>query len=152
MESTSDYPISVKKSKAVKLNGKNMQWNALKKKRINNKVVILGNFGDIHPFRNGPVFMAETVYIEWCDKNFIYYWIDETTFPHAKELYLMAHPCEPETLWREFNHIYLTERFFQYKQRWAPEQDNVTMMEENAIKDLVASYEEEDIILEDIPE
>ena len=151
MQPTTYDVISIEKSKALKLSGTNIRWDTLKRKRINNKVVILGEFGDIHPFKNGPIFMAEKVYIEWCDKNFIYYWIDETTFPNAKEVYLMSHPCEPETLWRDFDHIYLTEQFWQYKERWAKDHDNITMMKKQVIKDRIASYEKEELISEDIP-
>jgi hypothetical protein len=98
-------------------------------------VVILRNMGNIHPFRDGPIFeRAHTVYVEGCDKNFVYYWCDERTFPSAIDVHLNSHPCDPDVLWRWHigaTIIWLGRRYAEYKGRWANNRDAVKIVQED---------------------
>jgi hypothetical protein len=97
-------------------------WHALAGKRILNGNVYLGGFGDIQPFPNSPVFTAEKVVMDLCDKNFVYYWFNKETFPNIKNIYLASHPCEPSVLRNnEDINIFLLDRFSKYAGRWAPD-------------------------------
>ncbi len=49
---------------------------------------ILSKLGDIHPYQHGPVIQAQTVIFDQCDKNFVRYWLNNTTFPRLKKLIL----------------------------------------------------------------
>jgi len=127
-------------SKALKLNGRNVEWKSLNGKQIDNDIVVLENFGNIVPFMEGPIFLAEKVFVINCDKNFVYFWIDETRFPNCKELYLNSHPCDPETFCRKFSTIYLSEKYNKYKNNWASEDDNVIIIKNEIIENLISSY------------
>lgn len=80
-------------------------WNDLAGKIIHNKTIVLQDLGDIHPFQPGVVCKCETLFVDRCDKNFVYYWLGnqfhslEETFPNVKTVYLGSHPCEPSTLY-----------------------------------------------------
>ncbi|CAH6420003.1 Hypothetical protein HVR_LOCUS1056 [uncultured virus] len=125
-------------------------WSGLKGKTIRNSTVILKGFGDIHPFNNGPKFLANTLFVHNCDKNFVYYWVNKSVFPNMKKLYLMSHPCEPEVLNQRIDRIYLANSYLRYKNRWAPRCNNVTMMEYEKMETEMNSYKSEVIINESV--
>lgn len=104
-------------------------WNSLNMKLVKNKTVILQGFGDLHPYKDGPKFLAEKLFVRRCDKNFVFYWINKQTFPNMKELYLLSHPCEPRVLRQNIPTIYLADNFHRYKKRWAEDLDNEGEME-----------------------
>ena len=94
-------------------------WNSLTGKIIKNQRVEINGCGDIHPYLNGPIFNGtRTLFLNRCDKNFVYYWLNERRFPNIKTIYLSSHPCEPVVL-RRFTgaHIYLSNWFGSYKIR-----------------------------------
>ena len=119
---------------------KPMNWKDLKGKVINNKNIILSRYGDIHPFSNGPVFNCENLIMEGCDKNFVYYWMNQQTFPNAKNVYLNSHPCDYDVLGRQFKNIYLHESYSRYKERWGGK--NVKVISDKDYESLINTYEE----------
>jgi hypothetical protein len=114
----------------------NAVWYDLYNKVVEQPTVILSQFGDLHypsyPNRP-PVFMCNKVYLISCDKNFVYRYMNKFCFPHANEIYLLSHPCEPEVLRREFYKIYLDQYFGRYKDRWASDLDNVIIVQREKI-------------------
>ncbi len=86
-------------------------WEDLKGKTVVNESVVLARYGDIRPFANGPVFNCENLFVEECDENFVYYWVNQRTFPKAKNVYLNSHPCEFTVFLRKFEMIYLHESY-----------------------------------------
>jgi hypothetical protein len=67
---------------------------AVKTSSSSNEVLVFKQFGDIHPIPNYPAFNGhEKVWFTNCDKNFIYYWLDQRRFPDVKEINLFSHPC-----------------------------------------------------------
>lgn len=135
---------------ALILSQNDVAWHKLTGKQINNKTVILCNYGDIHLFHDGPIFMANKVYINHCDKNFIFYWINKQYFPNIKELYILSHPCEPSVLQRDISYIYLSDKYKKYKEGWVPNYDNVKIIEDSVMIAEVNNYKPEQIISNDI--
>lgn len=127
-----------------KLCDKREIWYALSGKIIKNSTVIL-SFGDIWPSKKGPIFHADTIFLDNCDKNFIYYWLDKNTFPFAKTIYLSSHPCEHDVLERDFDRIILSSNNADYKRKWAKNNDNVSVLDKKEIDDMIESYETEDL-------
>lgn len=120
-----DTPITV-------VNG-SRAFRALRGKVVKSKRVIICDCGDIHPFSAGPVFEAEHVRVESCDKNWVYYWLRPHTFPNVKHIELNSHPCERVVLsiWGEMRSngvtLQLDTRFASYKERWAGGYDNIQL-------------------------
>src|SRR5688572_20478255 len=100
-------------------------WNSLNNKIVKNNCIDFYQIGDIHPvysrINKPPIFLAEKIYLRYCDKNFIYKWMDKSTFPQAKEIYLFSHPCDYGVMDRfpSTTQIYLDELYRGYKWRWA---------------------------------
>jgi hypothetical protein len=128
------------------LNGYKIHWGDLTGKTIKNSTIVIRNYGDIHPFKDGPEFHAESAYIVDCDKNFVYYWVRKSVFPKLKHLYLLSHPCEPAVLHRDFEHIYLSSGLYGYKHRWADNLTNITSIERDDVMYEIASYVPEPMI------
>jgi hypothetical protein len=107
-------------------------WMNLRGQRPTHAVVRVKGLGDIHPFRDGPVFEnAHTIHIDRCDKNFVYYWVNHITFPKAINVYLNSHPCDSAVLWSWKDGettIWLANRFADYKTRWADKRDCVKVL------------------------
>jgi hypothetical protein len=100
--------------------------------------------GDIHPAKF-PVFPdVETVIMQRCDKNFVYYWANKAPFPNMKKLYMLSHPCDPG-MFHHWDHmgvdVFLTERFKHYKERWAKIYENVTIFTEEQERELIVDRE-----------
>jgi hypothetical protein len=105
-------------------------WRSLNEKVILNNNVVLTGYGDVHPDRFGPVFMCKKLWMFHCNKNFVYYWLDRSTFPNLQTVYLNSHPCEESVLHRGFPKMYLHERFESYKRRWAADRSDVELISE----------------------
>ncbi len=79
--------------------------------------------GDISPFSPIPIIKSENIFMDRCDKNFVFYWLlqQEKVFPDIKFLYLNSHPCEPAILKRlneaKFK-TFLTEPNINFCNRW----------------------------------
>jgi len=108
-------------------------WRNLKGEVIDKEFVILSLMGDIHPFPNTPILNCETVWIRYCDKNFVYYWLTRETFPKIKNIILDSHPCEPNVFNRWYNNqsppnIFVANRYKNKVNRWADHMSNVRVL------------------------
>jgi hypothetical protein len=122
-------------------------WHNLTNKRVLNRVVHISKCGDITPYKNGPVFLANKVFVTDCDKNFVFYWLDKQTFPVATEIYLSSHPCEP-FVFNQFSKLYLSDRFSNYKKRWG--HAGIICVKDQSIEDDINDHSIEPIQTEDI--
>ena len=132
-----------------------IRWEDMKGKVITNKNVILHEYGDIHPFRNGPVFNCENLFIHRCNENFVGYWLKNTTFPFVKTVFIGSHPCENYTLITDdgkyfdrkiiskFDNIYLHEKYARYKHRWWPNIDNIKIITSSDYEKEINKFERE---------
>jgi hypothetical protein len=104
-------------------------WKDLSGKVLHNKTIVLQDLGDIHTFTPGVVCKCDTLIVDRCDKNLVYYWLTnpfrelKSTFPDLKTIYLGSHPCEPTTLQRlhlsSTTTTYLREDWYSiYNRRW----------------------------------
>nr|URM61970.1 hypothetical protein [Mimivirus sp.] len=81
-------------SKILRLNQSTIPWNYLPRGQIHNRIVAFEGYYH-ESVSHYPIFNAETVFVDACDKNFVYFWIGKYMFPKIKNLYLASHPCEP---------------------------------------------------------
>lgn len=130
--------------------GQRIHWTTLRKKIVTNKTVILTNFGDIKPSEfgpcsqnNRPIFKCNTLFLNHCDHNFAYYWLDSKTFPNLERVYINSHPSEDSVLCRKLGKIYLTEGFEMY----ARNVSTINKISDQEFLRLLGSYDEEDILL-----
>lgn len=73
-----------------------------------------------------------------CDKNFVYYWLNQRTFPNVKKIYLSSHPCDPRVLNRFPQSTLLLDKFYEeYKTRWSRDLNNIVIIEEGVIRSQV---------------
>lgn len=70
---------------------------------IDSNTCVLHGIGDVHPFDTNLEIRSQTVIFDRCDKNFIYYWLNDVkTFTNMKTVILGSHPCEPSIInWLE---------------------------------------------------
>lgn len=125
------------------INGR-LEWNQHLDKIVNNDTILIRNMGDIHPEKNTMKLNCETLVVDHCDKNFVYYWIKPSVFPKVRKIFLLSHPCEPFlfNIWYNLSRsensvvptIYLAEWYQRYKNRWANDMENVLIINENEIK------------------
>lgn len=119
----------------------------LARKQVHNDIALIKNVGfENHKFINHPEFLSKHIFVEGCDKNYVYYYVNHTNFPNLEELYLMSHPCEPNTLWRFYNKkVYLSDFYKNYKKRWAPENENLIILSHDEMLNMLNSYKEEPV-------
>jgi hypothetical protein len=133
--------------RALTLHQHKTHWQDLAGKTIKNSAVVIRDYGDIHPFKNGPEFHARIAYVIDCDKNFVYHWIKRSVFPRLKILCLLSHPCKPEVLRRDFLHIYLGSDFYQYKYQWSMNHfENISGRKRDDFMQAIAKYTPEPMI------
>lgn len=124
-----------------------VDWKKLAGKKVFNKNVHLMHYGDIHPFENNPIFLAETLIVSDNSRLFIFYWINKTTFPNVKNLYLFNHPCEREVLRREFDNIYLTDIYERYVS-YVNLTNNIKLVPFQKLGNLLKTFTPEELQLE----
>jgi hypothetical protein len=134
-------------SNPCKVFGKKIEWNSLHNKIVQNDNVILTNFGDIHPFRAplvNPIFKCKNLFLNKCDKNFVYYWLDKKYFPNLVNVYLGSHPCEYNVLYRDLGcncNVYLHENYRNYGSH------RTNIISRKKYNELLNSYEDEEMNL-----
>lgn len=128
--------------KIAELCGKKHQFDTLSKSIIKNKIISIKNFANEHPTENGPVFKSELVFIDKCDKNFIYYWLNKKTFPNAQCIYLACHPCDDVVFKRNLT-IKLVDNDF--TKRWQKYIPAVNIIKESHYNYLLNNCKPEDI-------
>ncbi|BCS83515.1 hypothetical protein QLL95_gp0608 [Cotonvirus japonicus] len=132
--------------RALHLKNREMNWCDFTNKKIYNDIVILDGYPGINPTIK-PYFTCKTLFVDSCDKNFVYYFIDKSSFPFVKNLYLGSHPCEPEVLWRKFDNIYLLDKYSTYKERWSKNNDNIKIISDTDFIKELQDHRFEDIKL-----
>jgi hypothetical protein len=114
-------------SKGAFVIGQTCGWTSLR--GLSAPICVISQLGDIHPFPNGPVITSETVVLDHCDKNFVFYWLKDRTFPSLKKLVLASHPCEPAIVYwmaeRKDVEILVHEHWWRYIPRWSPLRNDV---------------------------
>lgn len=94
--------------------------------------VVFDACGDIHPRKSYVVSFpdAKVVFMNRCDKNFVYYWLRPRVFPNVERIYLFSHPCMPNYLraFPETTEIYFSKWYEEYKTRWYPSSANIHIM------------------------
>ena len=94
--------------------------------------VIFYKCGDIHPWEDTSFPDAKVVHLEFCDKNFVYYWLKPLTFPNVNTIYLNSHPCQHSSWLTHFSEnipIYMAPRHQCYKERWYRDLHNFQVIE-----------------------
>lgn len=124
-------------------------WKVLNGKQILNKNIEILNCYDDHLYIKGPIFPeAEKIFISACDKKFIYHWLSNSTFPNAKEIYLMSHPYDSSTLYRfPKSKLYLSENYHRYKVQHDNRFNNVILTHKKNIKIHLNELIEEPLII-----
>jgi hypothetical protein len=125
------------------------EWNQLAHKVILNKTVCIQQCGDNkNLFNKAPVFKGcETLFFMHNDKNFVYYWMDHTTFPNVKNIYFMGHPCEYGCLHRfRKAHMYLST--CSSKNYWKDGATYITDIESKEILALIKTLKPEPFIID----
>ena len=109
------------------------EWNSFGGKVFDQKTVYIKDAGNIHPKMDGRVFKCDTLIVDQCNKNFVYYWIHSYYFINVKNIFLFSHPAEPAFFrrWEGKSNIFLSENNLIYKNRWAAKMDNVTVIDNN---------------------
>ncbi|AKI80579.1 hypothetical protein QJ850_gp120 [Acanthamoeba polyphaga mimivirus] len=133
--------------RALYLNKRYIPWGVLNHKTLKNETVVLEKYNEINS-SIGPVFHCKNLFVDSCDKDFVYFFINKKFFPNVRKLYLASNPCSPEVLWRDFDTIYLTEIFSHYKNQWANNYKNVKIIPNNEFFYELQDYVPEKIILE----
>ncbi|AFX92945.1 hypothetical protein CE11_00919 [Megavirus courdo11] len=133
-------------SKILRLNQSTMPWNYLPRGQIHNRIVAFEGYRH-ESVSHYPIFNAETVFVDACDKNFVYFWIGKYMFPKIKNLYLASHPCEPCFFTRDFDKVYLLNDYSTYKNRWAKNLDHVQLIDSDTYRSLRDKLEPECIII-----
>jgi DNA-directed RNA polymerase len=121
-------------------------WRDLAGKTVKSNVTVIKGMGDIHTFSPKPIIQSPMVIMEGCNKNFVYYWLlrHKEVFPILKTLYLSSHPCEPvvlQCLGKTNISVYLDESHWRYKNRWAPEANNILKISSHAMKGVCQLYD-----------
>jgi hypothetical protein len=119
----------------------------LKSQIITNKHIIVQNIGDIC-LHSHPIFPnAKEIIVRNCDKNYVYYHIDDRTFPNLKNLYLLSHPCEPSFFIRftkPEQKILLSNHYKEYKERWAKNRTDVILIDPEIITQKIGEIHPKD--------
>lgn len=123
-------------------------------KKVLNKNIIIKNidFND-HQINNHPQFPnAENIIVDGCDKNYVYYYVDEFIFSKTNNLYLMSHPCDPKFFNRftqDNQRVYLSDHYRNYKNRWASDNDNIILLNNEVLEKYIDNVETETTIIKD---
>jgi hypothetical protein len=99
--------------KILQLDGHTTCWRSLRGiKYIHNQNILLSNYHDDVRMHDGPVFSnAKNVFIYDCDKNFVYRWLNNETFPVAKKIYMDSYCPNSSILSYRFDTIYAVDSY-----------------------------------------
>jgi len=95
-------------------------WKSLEGKAVLNRKVDIVGMGDLHRTFRIQFPGTKIVLMRNCDKNFVYYWLDEFTFPAAEDIWLDSHPCDPRVFERcpKATLYICTNMYRRYKDDW----------------------------------
>lgn len=124
-------------------------------KDLNHNVVLLSQCANSFLAVQFP--HAETLFVDECEKNFVYYNINTRYFPNVKTIYCNSHPCESMVLKRHHDMyiqennpdeitIYLTEQWMDmYKQKWFRNEEYIKGITKVEMYKIMGSYEVEEL-------
>lgn len=118
----------------------------LRKHKIKNEIVSVEQCYNIYPFNQGPIFQnTEIVFIRSCDKNFLYHWMNQKTFPFLTNVFLISNPCDPEMFDRFPNtNFYLSD----YYKQGEKATNNIILVPHKKMIDIANDLQIENLILE----
>lgn len=112
-------------------------WIAHANKSTTTKTLLLKNIPDVHPTFSTN-FKCNTLILNKCNKNFVFYWLNSNTFPDVKTIFILSHPCTPHVFTRWSNSKCKPNMFLEHNfSRFAPEIEstpNFNLMYESDIK------------------
>ena len=138
------YP---KEKTVLALNRSTTQWYKPDKVEFLNEVVRLKNIACTCAGVRVKFPNCKVLFVDRCEKNFVYFYIRKRTFPNLEEVFLACSPCEPQIFYEGFKKIHLTKNYERYKERWAKNNDTVDVISEEQFKEELAKYKEEEAIL-----
>ncbi|AVL95132.1 hypothetical protein ma745 [Moumouvirus australiensis] len=117
---------------------------------IENETIVLVGYGDFTPHINSQIFLAKTLYITKCDKNFVYYWIRKNKFPYLQTIYLDSHPCESSFFGIDVSKIYLSDHYKHYYEKWSKynNNNNVEIIKRDDFNNLIGQLKKIEIKFE----
>ena len=119
--------------------------------KYNNKVVCLEGGNNSHLKAIFP--RCETLFIDDCEKNYVYYNLDTHHFPNVKKIYINSHPCEYSVLHRHFLvngeiEIFLSEKwYYYYKERWFAEGSYIKPIKSEDMEKELKKYTDEKLLI-----
>ncbi len=91
---------------------KHNEWPRYSNQIVNANTVLLKDIIHYMPHDYQPKFMCSTLFVEHCDKNWLYYHLTQQTFPLLQELFLNSHPDDQiNRLLTDFPKVFLTKRY-----------------------------------------
>jgi hypothetical protein len=94
----------------------------------------MGNFDSLKPrnYHEGmPTFpVVENLFLLDCDKNFVFFWLNCSTFPNVKKIYLSSHPCDPNV----FNRFIAYKTYMKEKEQKEQEKKQEAFAKEKRAK------------------
>ncbi|AYV82226.1 MAG: hypothetical protein Homavirus18_6 [Homavirus sp.] len=103
--------VSFSKPPMLRIFG-NENWRQYDNQTVVEENVLLEELVDIHPYQEQPKFMANTLFLQHCDKNFVYYHLHKRRFPQCEEVWLNSHPDDILLrLVRDFPKVYITHHY-----------------------------------------
>jgi hypothetical protein len=96
-----------------RINFTNVDWFSLRNVKIKDRVLHLYKCNYILNIekRYYPHFLAESLFVDKSDEIFTRKYINKEIFPNVKNLYFLSDPGESDILWRNFDNIYLLDKY-----------------------------------------
>lgn len=134
--------MSTKMKRILYLDSHKTRWNSLKGKNVLNKNVLLDAYNNIC-MNNGPIFLyAENVLVHNCDEEFICRWINNCTFPVARNICIHSFHSDPSALCNRFRSVFVVES----NVNRSTDHPQVNIITEEKWDELLCKYDEEKMI------
>lgn len=142
------YEDVIKINTPLLLDGNDHIINYLTNNDVPNNVMIINDGYNIHlPERKKLSSIKSTVlFLNNCEKNFVYRCSYGNIFPHVNTIYLNSHPCEPSFFYSFQKNspkitIYIHENFSLYKYKsWAPSGLDMFTIKSKDYNDILNKY------------
>lgn len=121
-------------------------WKSLADQKFENMENLIVKCGyDIHPFDPSPTFKTKNLFLHRCDKNFLYYWLNNETFQGVENIFLYySHPCERIVINEQTANLFIESSFEELLKRWniSPSKYSIlTEKQEDNLKRYFSLYE-----------
>jgi hypothetical protein len=91
---------------------KHNEWPTYNGQIIKSNTVLLSTLMRYTPYDVNPKFLCSTLFVEHCDKNWLYYHLTNQSFPLVQELFLNSSPDDQiRRLMMDFPKVFLTEPY-----------------------------------------